>query len=270
MSLTQQLPSPGAGHDNPFVIRLRLLAGLEEPELAALDSLLGVPRRMGARTEIVRAGQRTDRIHVILDGWACRVHLLPDGRRQLAALLIPGDVCNLDALYLPFGETGIATLTSCSVAAVDRTALRRLAARNPSVADALGLLGAVESRGLVERNACLGCRSAREHLAHLLCELLTRLSAVSLAKDYRFTLPITQEEIGAVLGLSTVHVNRVLQSLRTEGLIEQSGHSLTICDLESLRQEAGFRPDYLHFDSIDRTAAGPRAGFDTAPNLFDC
>ena len=110
---------------------------------------------------------------------------------------------------------------------------------------------------LAERNTSLGCRSARKHLAHLLCELALRTSIVGLAQGLTFALRLTQEEIADLLGLTAVHVNRMFQALKGEGLIAQQDTSTTILDWDALRQAAGFRPDYLHLDGVDGTSGDP-------------
>lgn len=246
----------GETASDPFLTRLGLLTKLDATELGALARLYGDKRHVRAKAELVaQGGAQPRRLHVLLDGWACRYRLLADGQRQITTLLIPGDICDLDALHVRTNDFAVTALTPCTVVTLDSATLRELAMQHPRIGDALGWLGAVENAMLAERNACLGRRSAREHLAHLLCELLVRLTVTGQAKGNGYTLPMTQEEIADVLGLTSVHVNRVLQSLRTEKLIEQRGHSLVICDWSALRQVAAFRPDYLHLEGIDGEAA---------------
>ena len=253
--------SSGGGADNPFLTRLRRLTRLGGTELAALERACGTSRQVRAKADLVHEGDQPERLHVLLDGWACRFKLFPDGRRQIATILLPGDVCNLDSLYAARSDYGVWTLTACTVATIDRAGLRDLAARHPAIADAMGFLIASENAMLTERTACLGRRSAREHLAHFLCELLMRLTLVGHARGNGFLLPITQEEIGDVLGLTAVHVNRVLQGLRNDGVIEQRSHDIVICEWSLLRQMAGFQPDYLHLENVD----GSAFAFDQAP-----
>jgi CRP-like cAMP-binding protein len=237
--------------NNLFVARLRALTSLGEVELTALDTLCSDRRHYRARSELVVDGSHPERVHVLLEGCACRYKLLSDGRRQITALLIPGDLCDIDALHVWRGDFAVATLTPATVAPISRPQLRRLAAEHARIADALGWLGAVENAMLAERNACLGRRSAREHVAHLICELFVRLAVIGRVEGDSYSLPITQEEIADVLGLTSVHVNRVLQSLRSERLIEQQGGTLKVCDWQALRKAAGFRPDYLHLEGLD-------------------
>lgn len=233
--------------------RLHQLTQLEETELGLVGRLCSPARRVNAKTDLVREGDHLDRLHVVLDGWACRFKLLPDGRRQITSVLLPGDICDLDSLYVTKSDYAVGTLTACTVATIARSALRELAAQHPAISEALGFLMAVDNAMLTERSACLGRRSAREHLAHFLCELLMRLKLVGQARGNGFMLSITQEEIGDALGLTAVHVNRVLQGLRNDGMIEQRGHQVVICEWHVLRRIAAFRSGYLHMEDANES-----------------
>lgn len=239
---------------SPFLARLRRLTQLGEQELALIERACGPARQVRAKAEILHEGEHPGRLHVLLDGWACRFKLLPDGRRQIAGLVLPGDVCDLDGLYAQKSDYGVATLTACTVVSIDREVLRDLAAQHAAISQAIGLLLVIDNGMLTERNASLGRRSAREHLAHFLCELLIRLTLVGRARGNGYTLPITQEDISDVLGLTSVHVNRVLQGLRNEGLIQQRGHDLVICEWSTLRKVATFQTIYLHLENVEESA----------------
>ena len=91
----------------------------------------------------------------------------------------------------------------------------------------------------------MGRRSAYHQIAHLLCELLLRFEFVGLAQDNSYELPATQAELADAFGLSTVHVNRTLQTLREEGLVVTTGKRVTIPDPGRLMKAAGFNPTYL-------------------------
>jgi CRP-like cAMP-binding protein len=260
-------PPPGhhaPGVDNAFLLRLRLMGGLGESDLAALEVLCGDRRQLRARATAVQQGRPSDRVFVVLDGWACSYRLLADGRRQITQLMVPGDVCNLEALHLTQTGSAVGTLTPCTLTAVSPQALRELAADRRPIADALAWLAAVDMAGLVERNASLGRRSAREHVAHLLCEMLIRLTLIGRAKGNGYVMPLTQEEIADVLGLTSVHVNRVVQGLRRDGMIEYGGKELVITQWSALRAAAGFRADYLHLEGAD----GSGTDFSAAPWAF--
>ena len=240
----------GAGDQtpDPFVTRLRLLTSLSDDEIGAFVSLYGDKRSVRAKVELVAQGSQKRRLYILLEGWACRYRLLPDGQRQITQLLLPGDICNIDVLRMHTSDFAVVTLTPCTVVTPESAALCGLARQHSHIGDALAWFGALENSMLAERNASLGCRSARGHLAHLFCELLVRLTLVGRATANEFSFPVTQEETADVLGLTSVHLNRTLQSLKKAGLIEGHGHNLVVRDWGALRREAGFRPDYLHLE----------------------
>ena len=261
---TSRVAAP-EGSDNPLLTRLRLFAGLGEADLHAVDRLCLDRLQLPARATALPPGKSAERLFVVLDGWACSYRLLADGRRQITQVMVPGDICNLEAMHLRRAAHAISTLTTCTLASVNPHLLRELAIGRQPVRDALAWLGAVDRAMLAERNACLGRRSAREHVAHLLCELLIRLTAVGRARGNGYVLPLTQEEMADVLGLTSVHVNRVIQGLRREGMIDYGGKDMVISQWSVLRNAAGFRADYLHLEGIDGTGRD----FSAAPWAFD-
>lgn len=231
---------------NPFEMRLRAVTGVDGVAVANILSAFGPGRDFRSKRDIVPEGKPAESLLVLTEGWACRYRLLRDGRRQIITLLLPGDVCNPDVLAWDRADYGVASLTACTVIDASVTALRTMILRMPDIAQAWMKLILADNAMLAEHNACLGRRSAREHLAHLLCELFLRLKTVGRADVRNFSLPITQEEIGDTLGLTPVHVNRVLQVLRNEGVISFQGHKVTILNRDQLRAEAGFDGRYLH------------------------
>lgn len=231
---------------NPLLARLRLLSTLSEVELAALEAACSDVRQVGARLDLVREGDRPERLHVVLDGWACRQKVAADGRRHIPALLLPGDIGDIDSLHVRRLDYSVTTLTPCTLAVIDRAAALELIERHPSIGQALMWLTFVENATLAEWNFGLGRRTAKEHLAHLFCELLIRLSAVGRAEANGYPMPLSQGELADVLGLTSVHVNRVLQPLRGEGLIELQAQRLTVRDWDGLKKAGGFDAAYLH------------------------
>lgn len=240
---------------NPLIARLRRLTGLSEDDLALLADAFGSTRLLAARSDIVPEGAVADHLHVVLDGWAARYRLLPDGVRQLTAILVPGDLCDLDGLLLRRVHVGVAALTPCKVGLVPLGALRTVMDRRPAIRDVLWWLTCVDNAISAEWSAGLGRRSTQERFAHLVCELLVRLTTVGLAAEGSYALPLTQHELGDALGVSAVHVNRTLQNLRGMGLLSLEGRMLRIHDRAALRSMAGFSDDYLHADPHPR--AGP-------------
>lgn len=229
--------------------RTRLAASpfLSDDERQALEDIALTPRSVRAGDELVREGQATDQLHLMADGWALRGKTTRDGGRQIVGLAVPGDLANLDSFLFGRPDYNVRALTPGTVVAVPRDRLLALAADHPGIARALTWCALVENAVLGQWALCLGRHSAQRRLAHLLCELAARLGADDGA-GVAFTLPLTQEHLADALGLTAVHVNRVMQQLRAEGVIVTAGRSVTIPDPARLRELADFDPTYLHRD----------------------
>lgn len=231
---------------SPLVRKLRHGAALSEEDEQRLAAFATPVQQVAARQDIAAEGHRPHSLPLILDGWACRYHDLPDGRRQIIGLFLPGDLCE------PFGalprlmDHSIGTLTAVSYVRVRASALRDLARSSSAVEQALWWDALISADMMHERAVSLGQRSAFERLAHLVCELHLRLTLVGLADEIGFDFPLTQQDLGHMLGLSSVHVNRSLQALRGTGFVSVRGRRLTIIDLAGLRDVALFEPGFLH------------------------
>lgn len=239
-----------------FLNRLRAMSRLGNSEMDAVEGACRDVIRLEADTDLVREGEPAEHVHVLLEGWACRYVLLPEGGRQIPALLLPGDVADLDALLAQRRPYAVATLTACEVAVLSCQAVHAAMAQYPALGAAL-LMGALhENVIMTHRNVSLGRQSARERVAHLLCELANRLSDDDATTKGAYALPLTQAELGDVLGLSTVHVNRVLQSLRADALIRVANRRLEVLDWNGLGQVAGFHCRPAHADASRSSRSG--------------
>lgn len=192
------------------------------------------------------SGSSSGQLHILLDGWACRARGLADGRRQITTFLLAGEICDLDTLYIDPPAEAVIALTECRTATIPKALVRDLAQQDPGFAEALGRFAALDRVVLGARIANLGQRPARERAAHLLCELVTRLRAMGEGRGDSCRIPLTQEQLGEALGLTTVHVNRVLQGLRADNLVARDGERLTILDWQGLCAIGHFSPAYLH------------------------
>ncbi len=195
---------------------------------------VGTAFRLDANVDLLRQGDRPEHVHLLLDGWACRTFYFEDGRRQIPALLLPGDLVDLDRLVSDRAEFGVCALTPCRFACLPVAALRSVVERDHELANTVLWLALKEVAILNRRNVALARQTAYERLAALLCELVTRLTESGAPRKETYTLPLTQSVLGDVVGLSTVHVNRVLQSLRKDGLIRSKGRQLEILDWPGL------------------------------------
>ena len=226
--------------------KLGVFGSLSAIDPLRVEDLCSNFRTVALRSIIVAERAYSEHLHVLLDGWAARYRVLADGRRQFSALLLPGDICDLDRLQIPTPEFGVVTLTPCTVAKVSVRGLKALADERKAIREALWRLTCLENAISSEWTVCLGQLTALERTAHLLCELDARLGAIGGVLREEYTLPMTQEELGDALGLSVVHVNRTLQTLRNKNLIHLRGRQLTILDRRALSDLCSFDPSYLH------------------------
>jgi CRP-like cAMP-binding protein len=239
---------------NPLMTKLERAGTLSAEDRAKLAALISCTYEVAAREDIVREGDRPREVHVMMDGFACRYKMMAGGRRAILAYLVPGDFCDLHAAVLGRMDHAVGTLAPCTMAAIPRAALEEAASR-PAIARALCRAALADEAILREWLANMGQQAADRQLAHLLCELRRRLQAVGLADGRSFRLPLTQEELGDALGISTVHVNRVLQCLRALRLIETNGRSIIIPHAELLETFAGFDPGYLYLAPAESAPA---------------
>ncbi len=238
--------------------RLAGLRPLSTDESRALEDIAGPARLYRPHEDLAREGQSVAHVGLLASGFAYRCRMLPDGRRQIVSYLIPGDLCDVRQLLLPAATHSVSTLTAATVVPFPREALLALVERHPRVGQALCWLAMVEELIAREWLVNVGQRTAIERLAHLLCEIFTRMEAVGLTDGRRCELPLTQVELADSLALSTVHVNRTLQELRRRGLVSLAAGLLEIHDLEALRAVAVFTPDYLQPGDVGCTVAQRR------------
>lgn len=231
---------------HPFVRKLRHGAGLTEDDEKVLTDLTESTRFIGPRSDILVEGDEQRFMPLVTEGWACRYRLLENGRRQIITVFLPGDLCEPFGVLPRFADHSIGALTPTVFVPVKLDAVRNAVHASPRIEEALwwDLLVAweIEREHLVN----LGRRSATERLAHLFCELHLRLSMVGIVDGTGYDMPITQADLGDLLGLSVVHVNRSLQELRRTGLMSLRKGRLIIHDLNGLCELALFDERYLH------------------------
>lgn len=228
-----------------LVARLEHAGQLSEVERQAVYNLPFRARAVPQRTDI-NVGGMSHSVHLILSGIACRYKLWTEGTRRVISLILPGDLCDGHRL-LPFmpGNT-VGALTPCKVADIPYQAIADLIEVYPRIGRAFWWTALIKLNIFQEWLASTG-RTADKQLAHIFCELLVRLRAVGLADETGFEFRLTQGDIADVVGISPVHANRVLRSLRNSGQIVFDQRRLTIPDFERLKALAGFDPAYLHY-----------------------
>jgi two-component sensor histidine kinase len=232
---------------------------LSREEQHALADAVSIAKPVGPNIDLVREGEHADSLFIVTEGWACRYATTREGGRQLPAVLVPGDVGNLDSLMFDRLDYGVRTITQTKVVTLPRNRALALAAQHPGIARTFTWLGLIENMILSKWVLSLGRRSATERLAHLLCELSARLGAED-GEESSFAFPLTQEQVADALGLTSVHVNRTMQHLRTDGLIATANRTMTIPDVAKLRQVGGFDPRYLHIAAPGEARLAPSWG----------
>lgn len=233
-------------NESALVRKLRTVADLSPDEVSQLDALVTDVGATIAKRDIISEGDRPQRVHLILEGWAARYKILPNGSRQILAILTPGDFCDLHVTILGEMDHGIAALSHCKVAYIEGAQIDKLTESNNRLARALWWVTLVDEGVLRAWIVNTGRRDAYERIAHFLCEMHAKMKMIGLVQDGQLALPLTQDELADVTGLTAVHVNRTLQRLRGEDLIEIGSGRLTVLNVDALRKAAGFNPNYLH------------------------
>ena len=231
---------PASLHTDPEGPRSR-----SEADRALLHGLATRTRTVERRGEVLEQGEVPGLAHVLLEGHTCRYRRLRSGRRQITALLVPGDLCDVEAVVKGRADFGVAALTPCRLGEIPGARIREATDREPEVAAVLLRRLRLDEAIAREWIVNLGNRDATARMAHLLCEVRARLDAVGLAGEDGYALPLGQGELGEALGLSSVHVNRVLRELRVAGLVTLANRRLTIHDRPGLERLADFDPAYL-------------------------
>jgi CRP-like cAMP-binding protein len=233
---------------NPLLRKLGNFTALSEEESQAVIECCKDVRTVGAREDVISQGDRTGGVKLLLNGFACRYKTLEDGRRQIVAYFVPGDLCDLRVFILKRMDHSIGAIAPSRVATIAPDDMLKLMHTYPALTRALWWSTLVEEAIAREWILNVGQRNALERTAHLFCELLYRFRAVGLNEGLSCTLPLTQVELAETLGLSPVHVNRTLQELRRQKLITLDDGTLTIQNLQALEELSFFNAEYLHQD----------------------
>lgn len=225
--------------------RLGSHAPLSPDEQRLVEQLGASIREYSTDDLLVKAGDPSDRVFVVLDGLAGEFKLLPDGRRQILPYLLPGDMTDPRQLLMPQWDHSICVLWPARIATLLPDAVHRLE-QHPGIRQAIARYSIVRHAIAREWLVNVGNRTAFERLGHLLCETYARLKAVGLTHGNSFELPLTQAELADTLALSAVHVNRTLMDLRRLRLVTFQNRHAAIHDHAALCAAVGFDSAYLH------------------------
>jgi CRP-like cAMP-binding protein len=232
-----------------MVRRLDRRSPLGESDRQALLGLQHNIRRVMAGGHIIRDGDRPEQCSLLLSGYAYRYKITGDGARQIISIHMAGEFLDLQNIFLHVSDHSVQTLTEVELAVIPQAAIEELALTRASIGKAMWIDTLIDASIFREWVVNVGRRDSRARVAHILCEFSLRLEAAGLARHHRYELPMTQEQLADAVGLTSVHVNRVLRQLAEEGLISRDRRSIVIEDWPRMRQAGDFNERYLHHDA---------------------
>ncbi|WP_374468343.1 Crp/Fnr family transcriptional regulator [Phenylobacterium sp.] len=223
---------------------------LDDAARRAVQALSGARRSFRSGTDLVEDGEPVgESLLLLVDGQAFRHKTLPDGRRQILSFHAPGDLLDLQRLFIGV-DYSVCALSAGEVEVIPRVALQQIMADHPQVAQALWKISLVEAAIYRAWMVGMGRRTAYRRVAHLLCEVFTRLRAVGECDGWACPFPATQTHLSDSLGLSVVHTNRVLRALQRDGLVAVQGRQILVRNWPGLKAAGEFDPCYLQLPDI--------------------
>lgn len=216
------------------------------------ETLLGLPhqvKKLPVGAHVVRDAEVPEHCALLLSGFAYRYKLTGEGGRQIISLHCAAEFLDAQNSFLGVADHSVQMLTEGELALMPVGILQELALTRPAIARALWIDSLIDASIFREWVVNVGRRDSRSRVAHLLCEFSLRLEAAGLASNHRYELPMTQEQLADAVGLTSVHVNRVLKQLAAEELIRRDRRSIMIVDWDRMRQAGDFNERYLHHDA---------------------
>ncbi len=234
--------APTLSGTHPFLARLARYAPLPAADVDgvrnAIERVLAVPRKR----DIVLEGYRCVTLHLVEHGFGIRYKLLPNGKRQILGLVLAGDIVGLPSAAFNRAIYSVASLTPMSLHAIPLKAFVGLCQTRPAVAMAMLWLREREQAYVADHLIDIGRRAPLERVAHFILETYARLRAVGRAAGNAFELPVSQEVIGDILGLSAPHVNRMFRRLKEMNLVTVRDRLVAIENPGELRFLARYEP----------------------------
>ncbi|MCZ7676166.1 MAG: Crp/Fnr family transcriptional regulator [Roseovarius sp.] len=230
---------------SPFTRKLSAFVDLSEAELAVLARLHGRRRSFVAGRDMAHQGQSDHAAYILSRGWVCSYKIQPDGTRQIVDFQVPGDFLGLRSVLLRTSDHSFEPIVDIEAVEVLASDLLEAFAHTPRLAAAVLWAASRDEAMVVEHLVSIGRRGADARMAHFLLELSSRLALVGMGSREGYDCPLTQNHLADTLGLSAVHVNRVLRQLRESGLVTFQGGRVSIHDHDRLAELADFDPAYL-------------------------
>lgn len=229
----------------PFLTRLERSAPLSERDRSAILALPFTPKAVAAENVLALDDGNAGRCFVVLSGLVGRAKMLPNGARQIISLHIPGDGIDLQRSLTPKIDHSVLTLTRAQVAVVPASGVDELVASHAGAGRAIWREILRDAAIQREWTLNVGRRNARTRLAHLLSEIGWRMRSAGLAPHEHFDVNLTQVQLADLTGLTPVHINRTLQGLRADRLLDKRKRPLRVIDSARLEAAGGFNASYL-------------------------
>lgn len=226
-------PQHGSRAASAAELRLSRMAALTEADLTALRFAEANGKVVRARRDILGEGQKLNQPMLIVSGWAARVRLVADGRRQFVDFLLPGDLIGCWGQQGPLMVSTVLALTDVIVAPAPSSDA------SAGFREAYAMSRAVAEAHLIAQVVRLGRLNAQERILDLFLELHDRLRLTGLAEESSFELPLTQEMLADALGLTPVHINRTLQAMRRDNQVTWKQGRFTLRDAAALARQIG-------------------------------
>jgi CRP-like cAMP-binding protein len=235
-----------------LLMKLRARDVVSGEEAAILRDSISEIAELPLGKVIVRAGVDVDRCTLLIDGIVCRYRDLADGQRQIMELHVTGDFLDLHSFLLKRLEHNVGSMTAVRMAFVPHEAVRLITEEHPHLARLLWFSTLLDAAIHREKILSMGRRTALSRLAHLMCEMKVRLELVGKASEEGYRLDLTQAELADATGLTSIHVNRMLKTLRDDGVMTFRGGQVVIHDWKRLVKAAEFDPAYLYLGQHPR------------------
>lgn len=233
---------------SPLTRKLAAFVAMSDADLEILTRFHRSRKTFLPGHEMVTEGQSDQTAFILAEGWACSYKIMPDGERQIVDFQIPGDFLGLRSVLFRTSDHSIEAITRIEASVVVSSDLLDGFGQSARLATAILWAASRDEAMVVEHLVNLGRRSADERMGHVLLELGARLKLVGLGDKTGFDCPLTQYHLADALGLTPVHVNRVLRNLREAELLTFKKRRVTIHDFERLKEFSGFDIDYLDHD----------------------
>jgi CRP-like cAMP-binding protein len=226
--------------DDYLARKLTCFVKLSTVELAGLAELQSAPFDVTRGKELLRQGEAGQAAYILHSGWGCSFKILRDGGRQVITFPIPGDMIGVRSILLKTSDHAFSAITDAQVSRISVSRLNTLIDEFPRLSTAIMWATSRDEAVTVEHLASVGRRTALERTAHFFLELRDRLQLVGLSSDSEYECPLSQYSIADALGLSSIHVNRVLRQLRELELLTFQDHSVTLHNAAGLAELSGY------------------------------